>query len=135
MVRRDGNRSAHPGHTTSKPESLKGCKVRIPMPSYDHLSKWTRFWHEPVRAERLAITRIFFALALLLDQLCQFLPDFADFYGPGGVGYAGLHDEFALSRWRWTILIFGTDNLTILYTVFFIWMGFTIGFLVGWHTR
>ena len=62
----------------------------MPDPS---LSPWARFWHEPVRAERLALTRIFLALALLTDQLCQYLPYFEEIFGPEGVGARGVLDR------------------------------------------
>lgn len=98
-------------------------------------SAWVRFWHEPVRAERLAVTRILFAVALLTDQLFQYLPHLLDFFGPHGVAPAGLFDRWQVRDWRWTILLFNTDDPTTLYTVFFLWVAITIGFLVGWWTR
>jgi hypothetical protein len=105
--------------------------------TYDfaHASWWKRFWHEPLRAERLALVRIFFAIALLADQLVQYIPNFADLFGPHGAGYAGLNDEYQLSKWRWTILVTGTDNLSVLWPVFWVWVGATVLYLVGWQTR
>src|SRR5262245_63044917 len=105
------------------------------MTDYSNWTWWQRFWHEPVRAERLAITRIFLGLALLTDQLIQYLPHFAMFYGPEGVAPAGVHDEWLLSQWRWTILIFNTDNLLIVGILFWLRVAITVAFLVGWHTR
>jgi vitamin K-dependent gamma-carboxylase-like protein len=96
---------------------------------------WQSFWHEPVRAERLAITRIFLGLALLTDQLFQYLPHFAVFYGPEGVAPAHVHDEWLLSQWRWTILFFNTDDLVIVGILFWLRVALTVAFLVGWHTR
>jgi hypothetical protein len=98
-------------------------------------SLWVRFWHAPVRAERLALMRILLATALLADQLVQFLPNFADFYGPNGVAPAGLHDARQLGDWRLSYVFFGTDNLYFLYPVFGLWVAATISFLVGWKTR
>jgi hypothetical protein len=108
---------------------------QLPLSNLAHASAWTRFWHAPMRAERLALTRVLFGVALLTDQLFQYLQHFADYFGPDGVGYAGLHDEFELSRWRWTILFFRTDDLTIVGTVFGLWMAATAAFTLGWHTR
>jgi hypothetical protein len=105
------------------------------MYDFAKASAWTRFWHAPVRAERLAITRIFFGMTLLADQLFQYLQHFADFFGPGGVGFEGLHDEFMASRWHWTILFFQTDNLNVVYAVFWVWMAATLAFTLGWQTR
>jgi Vitamin K-dependent gamma-carboxylase len=98
-------------------------------------SWWTRFWHTPVRAERLALMRILLALALLTDQLFQLLPNLADFYGPEGVAYYGLHDKSQLRQWHWTILFFNTDELAVLYPLFGLWVAATVLFLVGWETR
>jgi len=96
---------------------------------------WTRFWHEPVRAERLAITRIFLGLALLTDQLIQYWPRLADFYGPQGIAPAGTHDEWVLSTGGWTALLFNTDNLTTVAILFWLRVAITAAFIVGWHTR
>ncbi|MBI3408560.1 MAG: HTTM domain-containing protein [Planctomycetes bacterium] len=96
---------------------------------------WQRFWHAPIRAERLALTRILFALALLTDQLLQFLPIFPDLYGPGGFYPQGLEDQWLLDTWRWPILFFNTDDLRWVYPLFFFWMGVTVAFLLGWKTR
>jgi hypothetical protein len=99
------------------------------------LGAWTRFWHEPVRAERLALTRILLALCLLAQQLSEYLPNFAHFFGPEGVAPAGLHDASRLVRWYWTPVFFHTDDLRVLYAVFTLWVVCTIAFLFGWHTR
>ena len=48
-------------------------------------TEWKRFWHQPVRAERLALVRILLALALLdqpADPVC--CPTWSEFYGPTG---------------------------------------------------
>jgi hypothetical protein len=98
-------------------------------------SWWTRFWHVPVRAERLALMRILLGLALLTDQLFQLLPNFEEFYGPTGVAPEGLHDSRQLANWRWTMFFFNTDYLPVLYAVFSIWVAATFLMLVGWHAR
>ena len=91
-------------------------------------SAWTRFWHVPVRAERLALLRIMLGVFLLADQLCQYLPYLANFYGPHGTNPDGLNDWYALKQWYWTILFFHTDNLTVIYSVFALWMAVTFAF-------
>ena len=73
-----------------------------PSSSSPWVSFWTRFWHEPVRAERLALMRIFLGVALLTDLLFQYLPNLMDFFGPTGVAPRGLHDEYQMRSWRWT---------------------------------
>jgi uncharacterized membrane protein YphA (DoxX/SURF4 family) len=98
-------------------------------------SFWARYWHTPVRAERLGFMRVLVGLALLADQLLQYLPHFAEFYGPEGICPAGLQDGWRLNRWDWTVLFFNTDNLAVLYPVFGLWVAVTIAFLLGWRTR
>ncbi len=105
------------------------------MYDFSNESRWVRFWHEPLRAERLAAVRIFICLALLGDMLLQYIPHFADFFGPGGVAYEGLHDEWLLQQWRLTILFFSTDNLAVVGSVFAVWMAATVCLLVGYRTR
>ena len=97
--------------------------------------RWVTFWHKPVRAERLAMMRVFLALALLADELLQFLPNMAEFYGPEGIGAAGNFDDRQLRMWRVTYFFFGTDNLSILLPVFWVWVAVTLALLVGWRTR
>ncbi len=106
-----------------------------PMNPYAHESRWVRFWHEPVRAERLALLRILLALALLTDLLISYLPILGELFGPEGVAFAGLHDEWMLKQWHWTILFFNTDDMCIIKWVFALWLLVTILLLVGWHTR
>ncbi|MBM4070680.1 MAG: hypothetical protein FJ271_17255 [Planctomycetes bacterium] len=103
--------------------------------SSEYSNSWQRFWHEPVRAQRLAVTRIFLALALLTDQLIQYLPHLSMFYGPEGVAPTGVHDEWLLDTWRWTILIFNTDDVILVTLAFWLRVAVTCAFLVGWHTR
>ncbi|HYV35795.1 MAG TPA: HTTM domain-containing protein [Gemmataceae bacterium] len=96
---------------------------------------WVRFWHKPVRAERLALMRIMLTTALLADQLVQYAPNLAEFFGPEGVAYAGLWDVRQLKEWRISYVFFGTDNLFVIYSAFALWVTVTILLLVGWQTR
>jgi hypothetical protein len=96
---------------------------------------WTRFWHAPLRAERLALTRILLGAALLAEQLFEYLPHFGELFGPGGVAPAGLHDAAQLGHWRWTVLFFHTDDLAVLYPVFGLWVAATAALTLGWRTR
>ena len=102
---------------------------------YSQWSCWTRFWHEPIRAERLAAARIFFALAILSDQLVQYLPYLGYFFGPDGVGPEGFDDDFLLRNWRWPALFFYTDNMTVIRLAFAAWMAATVAMLLGCFTR
>jgi hypothetical protein len=94
-----------------------------------------RFWHQPVRAEGLALMRILLGVALLTDQLFQYLPNLAEFFGPDGVAPRGLHDNYQLSKWRWTVLLFNTDDRSIVRTVFWVWVATTACFTLGFFTR
>jgi hypothetical protein len=98
-------------------------------------SAWGRFWHAPVRAERLALMRILLGVALLGQQLLEYLPHLHEFFGPDGVGYAGLHDHAQLRSWQWPMLVFNTDDMRIVYAALGLWMAVTLAFTVGWHTR
>jgi uncharacterized membrane protein YphA (DoxX/SURF4 family) len=88
-----------------------------------------------VRAERLGLMRILLALALLTDQLFQYLPHLEEFFGPHGVAAEGLYDAYQLRAWRWTVYFFYTDQMSILYPIFSVWVVCTLAFLLGWQTR
>lgn len=105
------------------------------LPQTSGWSTWTRFWHTPVRAERLALVRVLLGVAILTDQIFQFLPIFSELYGPGGFYPAGLQDGWMLRSWRWTFLFFYTDDLTIVSILFGVWMAITVAFILGWKTR
>lgn len=96
---------------------------------------WTRFWHQPVAAERLALLRIAIGLALLTDQLFQHLPYFTYLYGPEGVAPAGLYDAGALRNWNWTMAWFYTDDPLVVGVVFAVWVGATAALIIGMRTR
>jgi hypothetical protein len=106
-----------------------------PILAPEKLSRWTRFWHVPVRAERLALMRILLALALLSELLFQYRPNLDEFFGPHGVAPSGLHDADQLRHWRWTQLFFYTDDMTVIRTFFWIWVLVTSLWLVGFRTR
>ncbi len=98
-------------------------------------SRWNRFWHAPVRAERLALMRILLGVALLAQQMLEFLPHLDEFYGPHGIAPAGLLDRAQLNYWFWTMLIFNTDDMTVIRIVFAVWVAVTLAFTVGFCTR
>jgi hypothetical protein len=105
------------------------------LPAAVRPSWWVRFWHEPVRAEGLALMRILLGVALLTDQLFQYLPNMAEFFGPHGVAPQGLHDRSQLANWRWTVLLFNTDDLFVVHAVFWVWVAATACFTLGLCTR
>lgn len=80
------------------------------------------------------MVRILVALAILGEMFFQYIPNMDVLFGPHGVAYQGLHEEYALRIWRWFALVFWTDNLTVIWIAFFLWMAATIGLLFGWRT-
>ncbi len=98
-------------------------------------SLWVRFWHQPVRAERLAGMRIAMALCLLTCELFEFLPNLGEFFGPDGAAPAGLYSSNQLWVWKWSPVFFDTDDPVIFRTVFGLWVAATFLFLLGWRTR
>jgi hypothetical protein len=96
---------------------------------------WQRFWHQPVRAEGLGLMRILLGVALLTDQLFQYLPNMMEFFGPTGVAPAGLHDAYQLRKWHWTVYFFNTDDPATLYQAFWVWVGVTAAWTAGFCTR
>jgi hypothetical protein len=105
------------------------------MNPFENETRWVRFWHEPIRAERLAAVRILVAFAMLADQFISYLPILGELFGPEGPAFAGLHDDWVLDQWYWTMAFFNTDDMRIVGALFGVWMGVTFLFLVGWRTR
>ncbi len=110
-------------------------EIRRPVVGSENWSRWTRFWHQPIRADRLAVARIVFAGLLLADQMVQYLPNLAYFYGPEGVCPEGIVEGYLLRTWRWTALFFATDNMLVISTAFAFWVLATVALLLGWRTR
>lgn len=96
---------------------------------------WNDFWHRPIRAETLGLCRIALALVVLSDQIFQYLPNLALFFGPDGVAPAGLHDGYLARTWQWSVLFFHTDDMTIIGLAFAAWMAATVALLLGWRSR
>lgn len=96
---------------------------------------WQRFWHEPVAAERLALVRIAAGIALLSDQLIQYLPFLGYLFGPGGMGAEGLNDRWMASNWRWPVLFFTTDDMFVITVTFGLWVISAVLLIVGLKTR
>src|SRR5438874_2125883 len=95
------------------------------------MSAWTRFWHVPLRAERLALTRVLLGLALLTNQLFEMLPRWGEFFGPEGSAFNGLHDADSIRHWQWSVLFVSTDRPDVLWALFWVWVGVTALLVVG----
>ncbi len=96
---------------------------------------WGNYWHAPVASERLAFVRIATGVALLTDQLIQYLPYLGYLFGPGGMGAEGLNDRWMVANWRWTVLFFSTDDMFVISTCFGLWVLSALALTVGFHTR
>jgi uncharacterized membrane protein YphA (DoxX/SURF4 family) len=79
--------------------------------------------------------RILLGLALLSDQLFQYLPNLMEFFGPDGVAPQGLYDAYQLRNWRLTVLLFNHDSPAVVYSFFWVWVAVTCAWTVGFWTR
>jgi hypothetical protein len=88
-----------------------------------------------VRAERLAMVRVALGLALLAEMAIEYLPNLMDFYGPAGVAPAGLHDADQIWQWNWPMLVFNTDDPTVVWALFAVWALTAACWTAGAFTR
>jgi hypothetical protein len=95
----------------------------------------SRWWTQPVRAERLAALRIGLAAVLLLDVLATYLPHAADFYGRDSLGaphvFAG---RFADGRAYWSLLEC-VESPAVVRAAVLAWAAAAAGLLLGVATR
>ncbi len=100
---------------------------------------WTRFWHEPILAQRLALVRITFGLTIFADQCLQFLPFFSYLYGPGGASPSATEHSALANSWSWAGLLptylVDTTNFVVMQVMFGTWMVVTWLFIFGVKTR
>jgi Vitamin K-dependent gamma-carboxylase len=99
------------------------------------LDVWERFWHEPVRAERMALMRICVGLALLSDQLLQYLPFWGYLFGPNGTGSFALNEGWMVNNWRWPSLFFTSESQSVLVAWFVAWVLSAVALVLGYKTR
>ncbi len=95
----------------------------------------SRWWTEPVRAERLAALRIGIAAVLLLDVLGVYLPNLADFYGAGSLGASEVFAPLRQARVGSWSLLAGTDDPDILRGAAIAWAVSAGLLLVGLASR
>lgn len=107
--------------------TVVGITPWLPWP----LSRWP-WWTEPVRVERLAALRIGLALVLLVDVLVQYLPHYADYFGPGSLGSPEVFARrWSTGHWNWSLL---RDSIWFL-PILCIWAVAGVMLLVGWSPR
>jgi hypothetical protein len=93
----------------------------------------SRWWTEPVPAERLAALRICLAAVLLVDVLALYLPRVGDFFGPDSL--AGLGAARAGVA-HWTVWLLGeAPSATLLHALVIVWAVAAGLLLVGWWSR
>src|SRR5687768_14315891 len=83
-------------------------------------SKW---WTEPVRAERLAAFRVGMGLAVVVDALCTYMPRVGEFFGRDSLGSPEVFA--ARTAWphgRWTLLR-GVEDPATMQLVLWLWAG------------
>ena len=95
----------------------------------------SRWWTQPIRAERLAALRIGLAAVLLLDVLTTYLPHAADFYGRDSLGapavFAG---RFAGGHAYWSLLE-GVESPAVVRAALLAWAVAAVGLLLGVGAR
>lgn len=99
------------------------------------LDFWEHFWHEPVRAERLALLRIGVGLSLLTDQLLQYLPFWGYLFGPNGTGSFALNEGWMVGSWRWPAAFLYSDEQWVLGLWFALWVASALALTLGYKTR
>ena len=95
----------------------------------------SRWWTEPVRAERLAAMRIGLAGFLLLDIFLTYLPNLEVFFGGNSLGDPSIFEFYTSAPfWRWSLLK-GIENPAILQAALWLWVAATFCLLIGLFTR
>lgn len=107
-----------------------GWKPWLPWP----LSR-SRWWSEPVRAERLAAMRIGLSGILLLDLLLTYWPNLGIFFGKNSLGDPNIFSFYtSLPSWRWSLLR-GVENPVILRAALALWLAATFCLMIGLFAR
>lgn len=113
--------------------SVVGLEPWLPWPL--SASKW---WTQPVRAERLAALRIAAALCLLIDILASYRPSLDEFFGSGGLGGARLFAYYGEAPKLYWSLLRGPGDPLLAALALTAWVVLT-GWLAvdgrAWYTR
>lgn len=95
----------------------------------------SRWWTQPIRAERLAALRIGLAAVLLVDVLTSYLPHDTDFFGRDSLGAPGVfapRSGDASARWS---LLEGVESPAVVRAAVLAWAVVSAGLLFGVATR
>jgi uncharacterized membrane protein YphA (DoxX/SURF4 family) len=117
-------------HTTHGSVELVGTQPWLPAA----LARWS-WWTRPVRAEIYAVLRIGVAAVLLLDQWLTMLPQLNALFGDGSTGAPSMYAwMFERPHLHWSLLqkVVDPQAISLMLTL---WMGATVGLLIGWNTR
>src|SRR2546425_12448873 len=91
----------------------------------------SRWWTEPVPAERLAAFRIGMGAALILDVLATYLPQVGNFFGDGSLGSPEVFAaRTAWPQWRWTLLR-GIEDAHVMQGVLLVWAASGLFLMLG----
>jgi hypothetical protein len=95
----------------------------------------SRWWTQPIRAERLAALRIGVAAVLLIDVLTTYLPHAADFYGRDSLGAPYVFAaRFARNSAYWSLLE-GVESPAVVRAAVLAWATAAACLLLGLATR
>jgi hypothetical protein len=103
-------------------ETVVGLRPWLPWP----LGR-SRWWTQPIRAERLAALRIGLAAVLLVDVLTSYLPHASEFYGRDSLGAPG---TFVGGSAYWSLLE-GVESPAGVRAALLAWAAAAAGLLLG----
>jgi uncharacterized membrane protein YphA (DoxX/SURF4 family) len=110
--------------------TVVGMRPALPWP----LAR-SRWWNDPVRAERLAALRVAVALVLLIDILTAYVPRATDFYGAGSLGDPTVFEAWrAAPRLNWSLLLVN-DEPALARAATLVWAGAAALLLFGCASR
>jgi hypothetical protein len=96
---------------------------------------WSRWWSEPIRAERVAALRIGLGLCMLFDLCTTYLPDYQLWFGEGSMGAPDLFAwMFKPGKYYWSILR-GVESQFVIGLAMMVWAFASFTLLIGFFSR